>query len=69
MLRLWQRPTQDTGAGHSWDVDDKTVCHSCAAKRTVEREFGEKHKDDKPFPGRPMADEGRIFTVRLYGEE
>lgn len=54
---------------HSWDVDDKTVCHACAALATVQRDVSEAHKDEKPHRGRPMHMDGRIFTVRLYSED
>jgi hypothetical protein len=50
--------------GPVYDVDTDTVCYSCAALELVEREEGTRHENDKPFPGRQMYMDGRIYTVR-----
>lgn len=55
--------------GHSWDVDNETRCHACAAKDTVERDDHEAHKNDKAMKGRPGYFDGRFYTVSLYAKD
>lgn len=54
--------------GHSWDVDEDTVCYACAALTTVRRDSQKDHEKESPVKGKPMFLDGRIHTVRLFDD-
>lgn len=59
----------------TWAQHDGTVlevlqyrCLPCASKELVQRDFAEKHKDDKAAPGNFIEADGRVFIARPANE-
>ena len=44
-------------------------CLACGARDIIQRDFAEKHKDDKPQPGHFAEADGRMFIAQPNTEE
>ena len=67
-LHVTLETDEDGKHPHAWDVDNTTVCWSCASVEMVKRTDQNAHRDDKPRAGKPMYMDGRLYTATQYIE-